>query len=587
EPVSRPTAGTGREPRGTRGDARAPWVLVALVAVFAALFAVWVLKHLSYPLLWNDEAETAMYGERILEFGYPKVDDGRNLIFELQGSLEVGVKEQLDAYIGSTWGQYYVGALGALAARGVDDVYAKTLRLRLPFALAGLAGVFLFAVLGAALFRGSARWLFALVFLALAPLSTVLVLHLREMRHYPLVVLLVAGALLAYVRFEVLGRGRFAVYCVLLAVLLTLLFHVFSLPYAALAATLGLHQLGVFVRGRDFGRAGAARLARGLLPVALSALALVPALVFFETFRLAGALGRAVRGGPPFGPAEHLALIVGYLERQELLLPALATRVLALAARRFAPDLALDPDVAARRSVAALLWLFVAVYVAICSLMPFSYERYLVVLSPALVTVLLFDAADLTATARRRLAERGRRLVAPAAAAAGLALLLALVPSRAPALRGRWHEITVRYRGPLDFAVEALRARYPQTDALVIATNYEPSALVYYLGSRVTVGFSCARVAEDLAVQPDVIIMRPWPRCARVLERLAAQAAYEPERLPVANTRFNNVPQLGPSPFVPETHRFETPLARDERDALVLLHRRVDVAHPGAAEGGW
>jgi hypothetical protein len=60
--------------------------LAALASLCAVLFAAWVLKHLSYPLLWNDEAETAMYAERILEFGYPKVHDGRNVVFELERS---------------------------------------------------------------------------------------------------------------------------------------------------------------------------------------------------------------------------------------------------------------------------------------------------------------------------------------------------------------------------------------------------------------------------------------------------------------------------------------------------------------------
>lgn len=77
-----------------------------------------VLRHLEHPLPWNDEAETAMCGQRILTFGYPKVDDGRNLACETNTPLSVAVKEPGSVYIGSTWGQYYVGALGvAFAAR--------------------------------------------------------------------------------------------------------------------------------------------------------------------------------------------------------------------------------------------------------------------------------------------------------------------------------------------------------------------------------------------------------------------------------------------------------------------------------------
>ena len=53
------------------------WIPAIVIAV---LVAGAVLRHLGHPLLWNDEAETAMYGQRILTFGYPKVDDGRNVV---------------------------------------------------------------------------------------------------------------------------------------------------------------------------------------------------------------------------------------------------------------------------------------------------------------------------------------------------------------------------------------------------------------------------------------------------------------------------------------------------------------------------
>jgi len=560
--------------------------LGALVALGVALFAAWVLRHLSYPLLWNDEAETAMYGERILDFGYPKVHDGPRWVYELQAPLHVGVKERFDAYIGSTWGQYYVGALGALAARRVDDPYEKTWRLRAPFALAGLAGVLALGALGASLFpERRRRALFALAFLLLAPLSTVLVLHLREMRHYPVVVLLVACILWTYVRSYALGGPRRrdparggALACALLAGLMALLSQVFTLPYAALGATLGLDQLGLFLRARGERRAALRRLARGLLPLALSVLLIAPALVFFETFRVAGELARRVRPfHGSFGPAEHLALLLRYLATQELLVPALVARVAALAAARSARDAPPDPGLAARRRVASLLWLLVAVYVGLCALTPFSYERYVVVLSPLLVVAFLLDAATAIELAARRAAPGRRRAVAAAGIAAAAALVLALVPARLPALEGRWRELTVPYRGPVDFVVEAVRARYARPETLVIATNYEPSALAYYLGSRVTLGFACAK-QEELAIQPDVIVPRPWRRCRRALDLLAQQAPYETQRLPVANARYNNIPQLTPNPFVPELHRFETPLPAHASDALVLLHRRAESA---------
>jgi hypothetical protein len=551
--------------------------LALLVALSAALFATLVLKHLSYPLLWNDESETAMYAERILDFGYPKVHDGRNVVFELQAPLEVGLKEELDAYIGSTWGQYYFAVPGALAARRVTDPYDKTLLLRAPFALAGLAGMAVFSTLGAALFPESRtrRLGLTLGFFLLASLSTVLVLHLREMRHYPLVVLLVACCLGSYARFHLLGRGRFAPHCAVLATLLTLLFHVFTLPYAAVATALGLHQLALFVRRRDWRRPGLLRLARGLLPLVISAIAIVPAVAFFETFHVAGALARrAAWTRRHFAGVGHLEVILGYLCTRELLLPAAGAKLGALVAARAGRAPPLGSALERRVQVSNLLWLLVAVYVAVSSQLPFSYERYVVVLSPLLVLAFLLDSATLLDLLRRYVGPTRHRRVTAGAALAAVALALLLVPPRWPALRGRWREITVPYRGPIDFVVAHLRERYPRTDDLVIATNYESLPLLYYLGGRLTVGYAGANLREDMEIQPDVIVPRPWPRRARQLESLAARAAYEVQRLPVANLPFNNIPQLGPNPIVLELHHFETQRPRSEEEALVVLHRR-------------
>ena len=44
---------------------------VALILAGAVFFGVLLGKHLSYPLFWADEAETAMFARRVLEHGYP------------------------------------------------------------------------------------------------------------------------------------------------------------------------------------------------------------------------------------------------------------------------------------------------------------------------------------------------------------------------------------------------------------------------------------------------------------------------------------------------------------------------------------
>ena len=104
------------------------------------LLAFALLRHLSHPLFRQDEAETAVFAERVLDYGYPKIHGPKNLIDPLWDRDGVRAYDDGDVYKGSPWAPYYVGALGAAWARDSDDLYSKTLRLRLPFAVLGAAG---------------------------------------------------------------------------------------------------------------------------------------------------------------------------------------------------------------------------------------------------------------------------------------------------------------------------------------------------------------------------------------------------------------------------------------------------------------
>ena len=80
-------------------------IALAVLAGAGLLFGIALFRHLSYPLLWADEAETALFAERVLDYGYPKVHGSRNVVYQFGPNIAVGVKEGPDAYIGTTWGQ--------------------------------------------------------------------------------------------------------------------------------------------------------------------------------------------------------------------------------------------------------------------------------------------------------------------------------------------------------------------------------------------------------------------------------------------------------------------------------------------------
>lgn len=543
-------------------------VSALLLAIASAALGVLLLARLGYPLLWQDEGETAMFASRVLEFGYPKVHDGHNVVYEFGANVAVGVKESIDAYIGKTWGDFYFAAPGVWWAQGVDDVYERTWRLRLPFALAGAAGL-------AVLLWGALAWVprplrvaFSAAFIALNATSISLLLHLRELRYYPLLVL-VLGAMLALHGRQLHGAGRrprgYGILQFLLSVALFQIFYVGWFATTGLLvvdAALSLHRRA----------AGRGELVHTLAPHALGSAAAVPALIFFETFGVASAFASDV-GLSVAGYLANLVLVGSHFLQHELLLPALLARgAVAYGARR-APE-------AARPAGAAIpprLLLFTLGYAAVGCLNPLVYERYFVVLGPLLTLSFLLDGSALLELAPALLRGRPRSTARRIAFAALLGVALVPLVQRIPAVRGRVLEIVTPVRGPIDFAVEYLRARYPDPSALIVATNYEAHPLMYYLGSRVIVGLSRNNIAEERGLTPDVVIpRRAWPRGLPELRRFLARGEYREQRLPVLDTHYNNIPSLTASPATPDPHRFETPAAGPESPGRLRIYQRVD-----------
>jgi hypothetical protein len=210
---------------------------------------------------------------------------------------------------------------------------------------------------------------------------------------------------------------------------------------------------------------------------------------------------------------------------------------------------------------------------------PFLFERYFVTLGPLLCAALLLDLASVLDFARgaEPAARRPARAALALAAAASAGCLLA----RAPELAGRVAELRTPYRGPLDYVIPYLAERYPDPASLVIATNYEEPAFMFYLGSRVLVGFYAPDLAEDLAQVPDVIVPRPWPDHLEELEQLSRRARYRPHAFPVGNLRWNNTPSLSARVGSSTGHRFRDPVIDVDGPELVILERVPEPA-PGS-----
>jgi hypothetical protein len=147
---------------------------------------------------------------------------------------------------------------------------------------------------------------------------------------------------------------------------------------------------------------------------------------------------------------------------------------------------------------------------------------------------------------------------------------------------GRLAEIATPVQGPLDFAIPYLRDRCAHPGELVVATNYEEYAFMYYLGSHTIVGLALNNLVNDRRLEPDVVApRRRWPRSLAELGPFLARGEWEEVRFPVEDLHHNTVPALSRSRFIPDPHRFRT-AASDDPDAQLVLYLRV----PGPPRAG-
>jgi hypothetical protein len=541
---------------------------ISALCVAVAAFATMLLGNLGHPLLWSDEADTAMFGTRVLEYGYPKVHGPDNVVYQFGPDIALGVKESFDAYIGTTWGHFYFAVPGLWWAQAATDPWEKTRRVRLPFALAGAVGLALWlaAVLPALGPERGRRLRFAALFLALGALSVSLLLHLREARYYALLVLLAGAIARVHLRRSVYATLSTRRYTLELAALLFLLFHTFFAAWFAFTALLASERVVAVWRRRAP--------TADLLPFALSVALVTPFLAFFETFRIAAAFAPELELGPRVWAAN--VLDVGrHLLRHEMLAPALMCRA-AVAWTRCGGDL--------EGKVSARLLGFGAGYLLLLAANPLVFERYFVVLSPLLLCAFLLDAFALARGLRARGSRRPRR-GASAAVAAGIALLTLLVrlPSGAEIL-GRLAELRTPVAGPLDFVIPHLLASTPRPQELIVATNYEEQVFMYYLGAHTIVGTTLNNLLADRELVPDVVVpRRGWPRSLRELGPFLRRGEWHELRFPVRDVHFNQVPSLSRSRFVPDPHHFETPATDDPEAQLVLYWRRDSAKRTGTS----
>ena len=204
--------------------------LFLLFILAASLFLF--LFNLGNHYLWQDEAQTALISQTILDHGVPKGTDGRNF-FSQELQAEYG-----DNYIWKwhTWLPFYI--LSVFFAVLPDSTFVA----RLPFALFGVGSIFLTYAFCAKLWQNKRIAMIAAILLIFCIPFLIL---LRQCRYYSLAAFFSLWGLYAYI--GILNQTKRAVLYFIIAA--TLLFHTHYLYCATLLATAVVHCL-VFHRNR-------------------------------------------------------------------------------------------------------------------------------------------------------------------------------------------------------------------------------------------------------------------------------------------------------------------------------------------------
>ncbi|MEI6681978.1 MAG: hypothetical protein WCO44_05090 [Bacteroidota bacterium] len=542
------------------------------------LLVLVLVGRLSHPLFWADEGMTVVGAERVLQYGYPKVHDGQNVLYDLDHpDKTLGTDPRTDAYIGgANWGMYYFAAIPVKLAEGVGDLYDKTFLIRLAFLAAGLAGLLLLAWSITMVFPGTViKFRIFAVLLLLMLLSVPFLLHIREARYYSPALLLEGCLTVLYIRCRILDRMRYGVYLLALPVILTALFLFFSPAFFICLVTCFIFD--IFLLTREFatnpGWKGntvitVVRVLKPLIPLILALACVIPLLKFFDSFRIAGQI--ALYNQYDTGVyLNNLAVVWRDLSARDMLWAALVMKVIHLCLAWMHTG-KLNRRQVINLDLSLFTGTFVVVYMLMIAAIPnYVFTRYLFPLMPLISLMFLADATSVCIFLKEEvdaLRKQVRRLIQV------MIIYCCMIP-----LYNNRHDIIAYYgslfsvyQGPLDVMIPRIRQLYKDPSKLVIATNYEETSFMYYLKAKVIVGFVGNNLASDTLLTPDIIsIRRGWKANREILGNFRNRARYLPVFFPVKDNLFNNIPELNYEDK--NRHHFRTLMTSDPAEQTVMF----------------
>jgi hypothetical protein len=546
-------------------------ITLSLSAALLVLFSFSAFKHISYPLLWQDEASTAVAAGRIIEYGYPKVHGGKNIYNDMVMDTTISVNKH-DALVGgANWGQYYFGVIGHKLAEQADDLYVKTGLFRTPFAALGMLGLALWVFFMLRFCPNKfSKHLFVALFIFLSLLSVSLTITLREARYYSILIFCASLVVGLYAAYRLHKPFNKILFIGIEVAALFVIFISYSPMYAALLLTLGLSELIIAVP--IYRKSGFTKAFKHVLPLimlaAVSLLSIWPMIIEFNYFEAM----RAVDNGGVHVTwsvyQEHITTIFGYFKNYGFLWLAVVMKALV-----WCNNKKLKAQRTELFKVSNFLTLFFIVTAFTVAWSPqWMYTRYFICLLPAMSIIMIFDTFMLWhCYSTRKQKAVNYKVIVP-----GILFVVLFFSSFInilPQLKGHLYEMNHQYKGPLDYTIPYIKENFPRADTLIIAANYEEYAYMYYLNSKVLIGFAGTNIAEEINLMPDIIAYRKyWPRFHSVFNSYFQRATYEPIKFPVADGLINNIPELNLVPAL--NHKFKTVHTEDPQQATFLYIKR-------------
>lgn len=545
------------------------WIVLGFVFT---LFCVSVFKNIQYPLFWADESMTVVGAQRVLEFGYPKVHDGKNVFYDLRHSNpKLGIDEATDAYVGGTsWGHYYFATMGVKLAESFDDIYVKTGIIRFTFAFIGLIGIMLFVYFTSSLFpKTEHKLLFAITFFFLSLFSVSLVLLMREARYYSLSIFLFSLITGIYIKHRFASGINPVLLRISLFVLLWLLFMTFAPVFfiglaiiAVAEAAFAIKQLAV---SKDL-LAVMKKIEPIFSAALLSLICIYPFLDYFKTFEISEAIATFNGYGKKMY-WENVGTVLKYFRNFELLWLAVILKVFFLI--NFKSVSKHNSNYMLVSVFSALI--FIAYLYLIARVPNFIYTRYIILLQPIIVFSIAFDALAIILSGGNGSFVFNFKTISVSLIV--IVLLGVNIFSNSKYVAGHITELMNKYKGPLDYTIPAIKSKYTKTDTLVIAANYEETSYMYYLGCKVVVGFIGNNLEEDKKQTPDVLAYRkPWGNSVEEFQGYMKQTPFVREGYPVYDNPVNNIAELN---FMPAfNHKFETIEGSTEQERTELYFKK-------------